>query len=962
MTSTAAPRTPLPLRLAARLTERVKAAFASGEMLEQVTPVTAELLRYWFYEPFTTERNVNFHAGQRQGILNVIYLHEVMGVERVVETYEKVAPELLAEADLMELAQAKYRMPKYAVKMATGTGKTWVMHALMLWQLLNARHGGGQRFTQRFLVVAPGLVVYDRLLDAYKGRLRADGTGRDPMTNDLHANAELFIPPHYRDEVFGFVQNNTVSKEDGIGRKTTGEGLIALTNWHLFMDENEPEEADDAETPGAAGVVKDLLPVKPGTTAGHALDALDRRYLRGTEMGYLADLPDLMVINDEAHHLHEDDLEWQHGLNRIAEGKAPGRFIQLDFSATPYTTTGSGRSRQQHFFPHIVTDFDLTTAMRQGLVKTLLLSRRKELTDLELDFRAKRDGKKAIALSDGQRLMLRAGLTKLRELEKKFVNLREDKHPKMLVMCEDTTVTPLVERFLTAEEGLAAADVLRIDSSAKGEMKDAEWLRVKEQLFNVDRYAQPKVIVSVLMLREGFDVNNICVIVPLRSTESSILLEQTIGRGLRLMWRDPEFQDEKAENRERVLRRKEPPTSYIDMLTVVEHPAFLRFYQDLLAGGLAAEDDGTGAATKNATGDLINVGLKEGYERYDMTWPIVTRDAEEEITPTQIDVATLAPFTAYTLDVLREFLATPGETFTLQAVMTETQFGAYEVKADLFTAQSYNEYLQKLLRTVTQRQMRVTQRSYKSMPMLQVNEAEVVRLLDEYIRTRLFGGAFDPFEGNDWKILLARQGAVTQHIVREMSIAIHRMQEAVQTSEAVVEQVPFSSVATLTMRESCSLELQKTIYQRLGYPSHGGGLERDFAEFLDRDGEVERFVKISEARHTFAVIYYLRTDGLLASYHPDFIVQTATTCYLIETKGADRMDHGNVQQKKRATVEWCRKINGLAPEDRSRRTWEYVLLSDEAFYAQSANGATLADLCRLNRVSMQEATGELFGN
>ena len=75
-------------------------------------------------------------------------------------------------------------------------------------------------------------------------------------------------------------------------------------------------------------------------------------------------------------------------------------------------------------------------------------------------------------------------------------------------------------------------------------------------MFNIDKYESPKVIVSVLMLREGFDVNNICVIVPLRSTQSAILLEQTVGRGLRLMWREPEYSEEKRENRLQVMVKK----------------------------------------------------------------------------------------------------------------------------------------------------------------------------------------------------------------------------------------------------------------------------------------------------------------------------------------------------------------------------------------------------------------------
>ena len=70
---------------------------------------------------------------------------------------------------------------------------------------------------------------------------------------------------------------------------------------------------------------------------------------------------------------------------------------------------------------------------------------------------------------------------------------------------------------------------------------------------NIDSYKKPKIIISVLMLREGFDVNNICVIVPLRSTESDILLEQTIGRGLRLMWRGAEYEDIKAESIEKFI-------------------------------------------------------------------------------------------------------------------------------------------------------------------------------------------------------------------------------------------------------------------------------------------------------------------------------------------------------------------------------------------------------------------------
>ena len=456
-------RTDISLELAARLTELVNEAFEDGSMMEAVTPITAELLKYWFCEPYTNERKYNFHIGQRQSILNIIYLHEVLGVKSVAEMYEKSASDLVPEVDLKTLAQEKYLLPKYAVKMATGTGKTWVMHAILLWQLLNARHEDepSGRYTRHFAIVAPGLVVYDRLLDAYKGRLKSGTNERDPMTNDFYRNKDLFIPPQYRDEVFAFIHNNVVCKEEGIGRKTTGEGLIALTNWHLFM-QAEDEEARDEDEPSS--VIDDILPLRPGISAGNALDTLDRQYLRGAEMEYLAELPELMVINDEAHHIHENkvagevhEVEWQRGLNYIGRNKQRnGRFYQIDFSATPYDTSGSGRNKVKHYFPHIVADFALKDAMKLGLVKTLLLDKRQELTELEdLDYKAVRDERnKVVGLSDGQRLMLRAGLAKLRILEEGFTKIDSKKYPKMLVMCEDTSVTPFVEKFLL-EEGLA---------------------------------------------------------------------------------------------------------------------------------------------------------------------------------------------------------------------------------------------------------------------------------------------------------------------------------------------------------------------------------------------------------------------------------------------------------------------------------------------------------------------------
>lgn len=957
------------LELAHRLTDVVNAAWKSGEMLEKVTPTTASLLNYWFGEGFCNERARNFHEGQRQAILNIIYLHEVMGENCVMDAYQGIIPELMDRADLAQLAKPKYQMPKYAVKMATGTGKTWVMHALIIWQMLNARHEDVEsgRFTQKFLIVAPGLIVYDRLLDAFCGRKKRDEEYRDPQTNDYYMNQEVFIPERYRDEVFSFIQNNVVTKEDGIGRKTTGEGLIALTNWHLFenqMEEKEQDEdVDDSSTVTPSEIISDLLPIRPGKSAGNDLGMLDRRALGGTELEYLAGLKDLMVINDEAHHIHEikrngetEEVEWQRGLNAISATKGT-RFIQVDFSATPFDTKGTGEKQVKLFFPHIIVDFDLPMAMKQGLVKLLLLDRRQELTDLEnLDYHAERDEQgKVVGLSEGQRMMLRAGLTKLNKLEEEFLKNDASKNPKMLIVCQDTTVSPFVEEFLKSE-GLEDEDIVTIDSNKQGEVKDEEWQEIKKKLFDIDRYKSPKVVISVLMLREGFDVNNICVLVPLRSSQAPILLEQLVGRGLRLMWRESDYIDIKREDRLRVLKNHQPPRTYIDTLSIVEHPAFIKFYDDLQDQGLVAVDEGDVGAG-GATGDVLTVGLREDYGKYDFQWPVILHDSIDEFEDAEIDLDDLEPFTMYPLPLLRKFLAKEGETFVSQESLTKTTFGKYKVTANLFNASGYNEYLQKLLRVVT---LRFENCRRQGFPTIQINGAQTVQVMDWYIREKLFSAPFNPFQGNDWKILLAKDGIVTKHIVEQFAVAIYKMQNRLTTINAEVSHTDFSSLRAIKMRESYSMEVQKCIYPRLGYPSHGGGLEKAFIEFLDRDAEVERFLKINENGHSFAIIFYVRKDGLMATYHPDFIVATADKVYLIETKGDDKVDDVNVRQKQTATVEWIKKINALEPGDRMNRTWEYVLVGESVFYSLSGSGATITDICNMCKVSYSVATGNLF--
>jgi type III restriction enzyme len=204
----------------------------------------------------------------------------------------------------------------------------------------------------------------------------------------------------------------------------------------------------------------------------------------------------------------------------------------------------------------------------------------------------------------------------------------------------------------------------------------------------VDEHDKPRVIVSVLMLREGFDVNNICVIVPLRVSSAPILLEQTIGRGLRLMWREPEFQDLKDENRRQLLSQKREPRNYLDLLLIVEHPAFMQFYDDLLKEGLLGEIETDPGGREGVLGDIITAGLKPDYKKYDFFWPSIIREAEEELKSGDTMLQKLDPFTAFRLDDLQNLVAKEGEKFFSEEITVKTRFGSIHLKRDTLWHQS----------------------------------------------------------------------------------------------------------------------------------------------------------------------------------------------------------------------------------------------------------------------------------
>ncbi len=564
-----------------------------------VTETTRELLRYWFEE--RGEGDESFHPCQRRAIENAIYCHEVLQIKTLRDLYEKLAPEVLLESEYVKQEIDSIPFPKYCLKMATGSGKTWVLAAILVWQCFS--HLNGERpgsYSSRFMIATPGHEVLNRMLDSFKGKRDPRTGNRDPQTSDY--KKDLFMPDsaYWR----GRFHFEIKEPEDVRANTERPTGAFAfLTNWQQFRFEDkkpslwEQYTGEDVEEQPRAEVIAD----------------------------FLCEFPDLVVMNDEAHHVHSKkarentELVWRRFMRllydrltaRHAEDR--GLFMQVDFSATPFY--GSGVKRE--YFPHIVYDYDLREAMRDMLVKQVFLEERQAIggEKLEgLDFRAVRGDKgghrmgRPERLSTGQKVLLDIGRRKLEQIETEFKEKAIEKKPVMLVLCEETDVAGLVKDHfanLSDPQGNSYDDsrVMMIHS----DLPDAELERSRRRLDKIDDDNDPlRVVVSVLMLREGFDKNNICVIAVLRATEADLLLEQVVGRGLRQMFprhASAEIWSAKEEAFD-LLRRGKRPSNSLDFLFIVEHPRFRQFYDQLRQQGyLIGAGDTSRVPT---TGDIRN--------------------------------------------------------------------------------------------------------------------------------------------------------------------------------------------------------------------------------------------------------------------------------------------------------------------------------------------------------------------
>lgn len=883
-----------------------------------VSRTTFELLNYWFSRDEETDER--FHACQQRAIETAIYCHEILQPRTLLDLFARLAPEALQYVPVRREVE-RVPFPKYALKMATGSGKTWVLIALLVWQYFNRLNGERPgSYSDRFLVVTPGHDVLNRILDAFKGKRDSKAMSRVPQTADLQRS--LFMPPgpRWRDRFHLQVLEPT----DVQANTTPPEGSFALiTNWQQFRLRQTTTSLWDQLT-------------------GAEIDEIPRGEIIAD---FLAEFPDLVVMNDEAHHVHAkrtargDELIWRQFIGtvfqRIREehGSNFGPFVQFDYSATPFY--GSGQKKE--FFPHIIYDYSLISAMRDMLVKQLFLEQRQCLgVDTgDLDFRAERneteDGRKEVkSLSVGQKFLLDIGRIKLQQLTSEFREKGLQKKPVLLVLCEDTDVADLVvEHFgtLVDENGNLYDDkqVMVIHSELSEEKHQTTLEEARRRLDLIDVDDNPlRVVVSVLMLREGFDKSNIAVIVVLRASEADLLLEQIVGRGLRLMfppYQYPELQDAKREALGQILQGQAPSNS-LDCLFVVEHPRFREFYENLRKEGynIAIGD----SSATSSTGDIIAVdALSDRLDQFDIAWPVQVYDEGGTPDLSGIDPAALPRYPVSFHD-LKHLLGR----LVIQEMHVETgkKTRAWTMDNKYF---DYAQFLRQASRAVATK---------GRIPIITAKQAEIAMIVDEYVSEYCFGEPIDFTDPENYVVL--NYVEVYDFVVQTVHRAIAAMLQGYRYEVKGVWR-RLSDVPRIILRLSRSVVTDKSIYPRLPYQVKGGGFERDFMEeVLNPSSEVLAYAKL-DRKHGLKVPYRDEV-GILRSYEVDFVVRSADKNYLVETKADSDIERPSVALKARAAQAWCEQASTVRPPDgyRQPQGWEYLLVSEGLFYENRGLGFT----------------------
>jgi len=815
--------------------------------------------------------------------------------------------------------------PSFTCSIATGIGKTRLMAATIYY--LHQVHG-----IKHFFILAPNLTLYNKLL-------------RD------------FGDPGYEKYVFKGLAEYVASPPVVI----TGENYLSVRPNPLFEFENiEINIFNIAKFNSDNKASK-----KKGVSLAPRMKRLSE-YLGESYYHYLASLPDLVVLMDEAHRYYAD------ASRKAIDELSP--VLGLEMTATPL--------RDNKPVGNIVYEYNLAEALQEGLyVKIPTIAKRANfrdegLTPVEVE---------RIKLEDG--LSVHQHTQASLELYARTYNKPHVK-PFVLVACRNIDHAQEIAEYLESDNfygGRYKGKVLQIDSSTKGEDELAQlFLTIEEEGNPIE------IVVHVNMLGEGWDVRNLYTIIPLRAANAHTLIEQTIGRGLRLPFggkrtgvenidkltiiAHDNFQKivDAANEEDSLLRRcryvelnadelEAEPVNIVTFQAKENDP--ITQYQTQIAAAKTTEEkekarvlcDATQAIqavlskvaiqTQSASIEEIarneaklEVLVEKAKEAVAQTYNLFTPLVHEELSAAFVK-ETITRFKRNLIEIPRISILPQEIRYELERFEVDFSKGQFDFdeRKERIVRQDLVDNKQELLdvkESGRSRNVKTTLlRHLLDEPEIDYSEMreELVYALNqvmEYVRKRSSddASAIRTLDQNSRLIASRLYEQIREHFV----------QEVISYGEAKV--LPFVKIEPIHLGERVGYP-RKTLHETL--PSlhqirrfifHGftkachecygfdSATERNFAQILELDEEVRTWLRPAATQFN---IHWGRDSR---RYEPDFVVETTDCIYLVETKANKDLSNEDVQAKAEAARQYCSLASAYTTKN-GGKPWVYLLVS-----------------------------------
>lgn len=813
------------------------------------------LLNWWFKTEHLIPKSggivvpFKYYYAQREAVETVIYLYDVVKVKDKFDLLRYDSSKAVSAGMFDE----DWR--RFVIKMATGSGKTKVLSLLLAWAYFHKTYEEDSELARNFLIIAPNIIVLDRIRNDFDG-LKI--FFEDPILPD-----NGFDGQNWQDD---FQLTLHIQDDVSIVRKT---GNIFLTNIHRVYSSDTSESLYESEN-----TIDYFLGKKPtGKTTDSKVD-----------LGQIVrDIDELVVLNDEAHHIHDSKLAWFKSIldihNKLLQ-KDKFLSLQIDVTATPKHNNGA-------IFVQTISDYPLVEAISQNVVKHPVLP--------DSASRAKLAERQSSLFTERYGDYINLGVEEWRKVY--FEHEKLGKKAILFIMTDDTKNCDEVAEYLESGFPEFKNAVMTIHTNQSGEVSETvtgktkeELERLREQANKLDSWDSPyKVIVSVLMLKEGWDVRNVTTIVGLRaySSKSNILPEQTLGRGLRRMYFGTDIEE---------------------YVSIVGTDAFMDFVESIQSEGVELERKPMGLGTAPKAPIIVEID---------------TNNPKKDIDILDIKIPILSPRTYREYKNLSHL---DPSSFNHQKV-EYLEFSEEQKREIVFKDITTNEinHVTKLDATAVTDYRSVigyfTQIIMKDLRLMSGYDILYGKVKD-FISNYLFTVSTDIDNLNTLRNLSEIQASKT--IIESFKKSINELTVQDKGDAEIRDYINLRKTRPFVAKDQGFLIPRKSIFNKIIGDSR---LELDFAAFLENCEDIISYAKNFLAVHF--TIDYINKDGFPSNYYPDFIVKVTTKkVVLVETKGLEDLD---VPLKMKRLKQWCEDINKIQKEVE----FDFVFVDEESFYTYS---------------------------